>query len=110
MLKNIKAEGGINDKTYRRMYSTGAGTLKFYGLPKIHKSGVPQRPIISSRGAVFFEREKELARNLKPLLGKSPYNVHKARDFVQQMKNIQPQQNECIISYDAKGLFTSVPI
>ena len=43
-------------------------------------------------------------------MGKSPYNGHNTRDFVQQMKNIQLQQNECIISYDVKALFTSVPI
>ena len=38
LLKNIKAEGGINDETYRRMCPTGADTPKFYGLPKIHKA------------------------------------------------------------------------
>ena len=41
LLKNIKAEGGINDDTYRKVYPTDAGTPKFYGLPKIHKAGVP---------------------------------------------------------------------
>ena len=49
------------------MYPTGAGTPKFYGLPKIHKAGVPQRPIVSSRGAVSYETAKELAGILKPL-------------------------------------------
>ena len=34
LLKNIKAEGGINEETYKRMYPTGAGSPKFYGLPK----------------------------------------------------------------------------
>ena len=55
LLKNIRAEGGINEETYRRMYPTGAGTPKFYGLPKINKAGVPLRPIVSSRGAVSYE-------------------------------------------------------
>ena len=32
LLKTIKAEGGINDTTYRRLYPTGAGSHKFYGL------------------------------------------------------------------------------
>ena len=48
MLKNIKAEVGINEETYRSMYPTGAGTPKFYGMPKIHKAGVPLRPIVFS--------------------------------------------------------------
>ena len=107
---HIKAEGGINEETYRRMYPTGACTHKFYGLPKIHKAGVPLRPKVSRRSAVSYETVKELARILKPLVGKSPYNVQNTRDFVWQMKNIHLQQHECIISYDVKALFTSVPI
>ena len=50
-LKNIKTEGGINDTTYGRMYPTGAGSPKFYGLPKIHKVGIHLRHIVSSRGS-----------------------------------------------------------
>ena len=44
LLKNIKAEGGINNTTYRRMYPTGAESPKFYGLQNVHKEGVPLRP------------------------------------------------------------------
>ena len=32
LLKNIRAEGGINEETYKRMYPTGTGSPKFYGL------------------------------------------------------------------------------
>ena len=110
LLKNIKAEGGINEDIYKRLYPTGAGTPTFYGLPKIHKAGIPLRPTVSSRGAVSYGTAKELARILKPLVGKSAYNVQNTRDFVQQLKNIKLQPNECIISYDVKALFTSVPI
>ena len=63
----------------------------------------------TSRGAVSYETAKELARILKPLVGKSPYNVQNTRDFIQEMKNIHLQQHECTISYDVKALFTSVP-
>ena len=41
MLKSIKAEGGISEAVYKKLYPTGAGSPKFYGLPKIHKEGVP---------------------------------------------------------------------
>ena len=40
LLKTIKAEGGIDNTTYKRLYPTGAGSPKYYGLPKIHKTGV----------------------------------------------------------------------
>ena len=41
MLKTIKAEGGISDTINKRLYSIGASTPKYYGLPKVHKEGVP---------------------------------------------------------------------
>ena len=40
LLKQIKAEGGINDTLYKKMYPTGAAAPKLYGLPKIHKRGI----------------------------------------------------------------------
>ena len=110
LLKKIKAECGMNEDTYKKMYPTGAGILKFYGLQKIHKAGVPLRPIVSSRGSVAYGTAKELARILKPLAGRSPYSVQNTKDFVEQVKSINLQLEECITSYDVKALFTSVPI
>ena len=72
LLKKIKSEGGINDTQYKKMYPTGAVPPKFYGLPKIHKRGIPLRPIVSSRGSISYEVAKELARILKPLVDSSP--------------------------------------
>ena len=110
ILKKIKAEGGLNEDTYRRLYLTTAVPSKFYGLPKIHKSGMPLRPIVSSISAATYNTAKELAKILKHLVGMSAHHVHNTRDFVQQIKDVRLKQGECIISYDVTALFTSVPI
>ena len=110
LLKNIKAEGGINEETYKRMYPTGAGSPKFYGLPKIHKLDTPLRPIVSSTGTVSYNTAKELAKILKPLVGMSTHHLQNTKDFIQQLNDVRLQQDESIILYDAKALFTSVPI
>ena len=52
LLKTIKTDGGISEALYRRLYPKGAGYPKFYRLPKIHKEGIPLRPIVSSIRAV----------------------------------------------------------
>ena len=110
LLKTIKAEGGISDNIYKRLYPKGASTPKYYGLPKVHKEGVPPRPIISSRGTVTYESAKELSTILKPLVGRSPHHVHNTQDFIQSIKGIQLQENDCIMSYDVNSLFTSILI
>ena len=81
MLKSIKAEGGITEAVYKKLYPTGAGSPKFYCLPKIHKEGVPLRPIVSSIGAVTYYTSKELSRIIKPLVGRSPYHIQKQPRF-----------------------------
>ena len=54
----IKAEGGINETIYKRLYPTGAGSPKYYGLSKAHKEGISLRPIISNLGSVIYETAK----------------------------------------------------
>ena len=77
----------------------------------MHKKGIPLRPIVSSIGAAIYETAKELARILKPLMGNSPYQIQNSRNFIQQIHDIKFQEDsECIMSYDVKALFTSVPI
>ena len=79
------------------------------GYPKC-MTGMPLRPIVSSIGAVTYEASKELSRILKPLVGKSPYQVQNNKEFIQQIKGNKLRSDEIIMSYDAKALFTSVPI
>ena len=110
LLKAIKTEGGIDETLYKRLYPTVAGSPKFYGLPKIHKEGIPLRPIVSSIGAASYETSKELARILKPQVEKSIYHVHNTQDFIQQIKDIKLQEDQCMLSFDVKAHFTSVPI
>ena len=109
LLKSIKAEGGINKDVYRRLYSTGAGSPNFYGLPKIHKIGMPLRPIVSSIRTVTYQTSKEVARILKLLVGRSPHHVKNTQDFMDQIKGIHLGQDQNMMSFDVKVLFTSVP-
>ena len=110
LLKSIKAEGGIQENTYRKLYPTGACSPKYYGLPKVHKTGIPLRPIVSSIGSVSYETAKELSKILKPLVGNTPYSVKNTKDFIQCIKDIRLQDDECMVSYDVEALFTSVPV
>ena len=75
MLKSIKTKGGMSEDLYKRLYPTWAWSPKFYGLPKIHKQGMPLRPKVSSIGTVTYQTSKEVARILKPLVERSPHHV-----------------------------------
>ena len=110
LLKTIKAEGGMDDITYKRLYPTGAVPPKYYGLPKVCKPGMPLRPIISSVGSVTHATTKELTRIIKPLVGGSQHHVRNNMDFIHSIEGIQMTADECMMSFDVESLFTSVPI
>ena len=61
-------------------------------------------------GSVTYGVAKELAKILKPLVGKSPHHITSTQDFVEQAKQIKLEPGECLSSYDVSALFTSVPI
>ena len=110
LLKSIKVEGGISEKTYKKLYPTGVTTPKYYGLPKVCKKDTPLRPIVSSIGSVAYETAKELSRILKPLVGRSTHHVRNNQDFIQSIEEVTVESEECMMSYDVKYLFTSIPI
>ena len=110
LLKSIKAEVGISETTYKRLYPTGATTPKYYELPKVHKKDTPLRPIVSSIGSVTYETAKELSRILRPLVGRSTHHVRNNQDFMHNIEEIAVEPEECMISFDVKALFTSIPI
>ena len=110
ILKGIKTKTGLGSNTYKSMYPTGCVPPKFYGLPKIHKPDTPLRPIVSSCGSVTYGVAKELAKILKPLVGKSPHHINSTQDFVEQAKHFKLESGECLSSLDVSALFTSVPI
>ena len=74
-LRKIKRDNNLDEGTYKAMYPTGCFPPKFYGLPKLHKTGNPLRPIVSSRGSVTYGVAKVISKVLKPLVGKSPHHI-----------------------------------
>ena len=76
----------------------------------MHKKDTPLRPILSSIGSVTYETAKELSRILKPLVGISTHHVRNNQDFIHSIEEIIVEPEECMMSFDVKALFTSIPI
>ena len=98
----------MDEGMYKAMYPTGCVPPKFYGLPKIYKTGNLLWPIVSSRGSVTDGMAKTISKVLKPLVGKSPHHIQSTGDFVSKAKGLTLQQGECLTSYDVTSLFTLV--
>ena len=71
---------------------------------------MPECLKLSNSSFRLFGVAKELAKILKPLVGKSPHHITSTQDFVEQARQIKLEPGECLSSYDVSALFTSVPI
>ena len=82
ILRDIKKQRGLSDYIYRKVHQTSAVAPKFYGLPKIHKTGTPLGPLfpvssIQYTDSISYWVAKELANIIFPLVGHSPTPLQK---------------------------------
>ena len=82
---------------------------KIYGNPKVHKEGLPLRPIVSSMGSLTYVAARVLADVLTPLMGKTQHHIKNSVEFVKKLKDISITSNSTLVSFDVTALFTSIP-
>ena len=77
----LNKQGSIPDQLYSRLQSSCGKTPLLYGLPKVHKVGVPLRPIASVVQSLTYQLSKHLSKLLSPLVGKFPSSVKNSKEF-----------------------------
>jgi hypothetical protein len=66
----------------------GSRPPRLYGLPKIHKEGVPLRPIVSTVGAPTYRLAQHLAGLLGAHIGDSPHHVRNSVEFIHMIHTL----------------------
>ena len=84
-------------------------TPRFYGLIKTHKLRNPIRPIISFIGTPTYQIAKMLSKILTPFTNLSDEKIKNSKTAKDKLQDIEIEDNEVLVSYDVKSLFTSVP-
>jgi hypothetical protein len=83
---------------------------RLYGLPKIHKEGVPLRPIVNCIASPTYSLAKYLTGLLNPLVGHSPSHIKNSDDFIHKLNTISIKESDLLVSFDMVSLFTRVPL
>ena len=109
-LKDLEKKGELPPPLYRKLRPTGSKPPMLYGLPKIHKDEVPLRPIVACIGSPTYDLSKFLASLISPLSGGTRSYVRNSLHFVEEVKGLNLKENEIMVSFDVRSLFTNVPI
>ena len=88
------------------LYPIADCASRFYGLSKIHKHGIPIRPIVEYTNTPKYALAKKLASILGPLQEHSAKN---AEDFVKLVEDLVLQEDESSNTFDFVSLFTKIP-
>ena len=106
----IKESNSIPESTKYRLRPTSSWTPKFYGLPKIHKTGVPLRPIVSAINSPTHPLARYLTSCLQTLTENNFSNIKNSYHFIEILQGIRLQDNDILVSFDVTSLFTNIPI
>jgi hypothetical protein len=80
------------------------------GLPKIHQPDIPFRSIVSTVDAPCYALADFLHKILSPLAGKIGSFMKDSEHFIKSKKDINPQNEDCLVSFDTVSLFTNLPV
>ena len=110
LLRKLKADNCINERTYNELYPTGTRIGILYGLPKIHKSSIPLRPILSSINHYSYKIAKFFIPSLTPI-STSSFVIKDSFSFVQELLNSDINSDSVVMaSFDVTSLFTNIPV
>ena len=90
------------------MCPRGSKPAHIYGLAKVHKEGIPLRPIVSIPGTSYDKIGKWVSRWLEKVL-ESKINTS-SDDVRNSIRNLKLASSEVLISLDVSSLYTNVPV
>nr|VZI09429.1 unnamed protein product [Spirometra erinaceieuropaei] len=84
----MENSGAISPVDRRMARAQETALARFYGLPKVHKEGVPLRPIVSLKGTPTYGLAKWLFQRLKFLTSDSNTTVNSSTQFLEKLKGL----------------------
>ena len=108
-LYRLKASKQLDDELYHLIRPTAASTPMLYGLPKLHKDGIPLRPILASTGSFNYQSAVWLNKILMPLR-EHDSNIKDTFDFQEKLSNMVNLSSKILASFDVKSLLTNIPV
>ena len=110
LLKKLKKDNVIDQKTYDKLALLGTRPETLYGLPKVHKANVPLRPILSAFHTSSYNLSKYLLSFMNDI-SIAPYTISDTPSFVNELRSLNFNSSDIYMaSFDVTSLFTNVPI
>ena len=109
-LSDMTEKGYIDNDTCKYLMPENPAPGRFYLLPKLHKEGIPGRPIVSANGHPTEKISEFVDYHLRPFVKNLPSNLQDTTDYLTKMKSLNPlPENTLLASMDVTSLYTNIP-
>ena len=110
-LKQLREKNKITEPIYSRLRAppNATRTPLFYGNVKVHKPEMPLRPIVSTIGSATYGIARFINEVLSQYVRNSETYIENTKYFLEEIKDIEIGEDEVMVSFDVKSLFTNVP-
>ena len=102
-------DGYIDENTKKYRVQTNVKPGRFYILPKIHKTGNPGRPIVSSNSHPTERISQFVDYHINPLVSTLDSHVKDTTDFLNKLSNLGNLPNSAIlVTLDVSSLYNNI--
>ena len=109
LLSTLRDNNKISNADYQHLTPTEDVIPRMYCTPKVHKPGIPLRPIVDCTGSPTYMLSKALVTILRPLMGKNPQHCKNSKHLAEELNTVRVEHDEEIISHDVVCLFSQKP-
>ena len=99
----------VDPLIYLNLLPSGSVPGRLYGKAKIHKTGCPLRPVTSMINTPEYNLAKWLDSLIKPYIP-DRYSLSSTSSFIDRIKELKPNNDAKLVSFDVTSLFTNVPV
>ncbi|XP_048729663.2 uncharacterized protein LOC125647009 [Ostrea edulis] len=109
-LEKMRRDEEISLETFTCLVPSNDSTPgQFYLLPKIHKEGIPGRPIVSAIGYPTEKISQFLDMHLRPHVETIPSYLKDTTDYMNKTPTSNLPDNTLLVTMDVASLYTNIP-
>eukprot|EP01025_Chloroclados_australasicus_P052573 TRINITY_DN6132_c0_g1_i5.p1 TRINITY_DN6132_c0_g1~~TRINITY_DN6132_c0_g1_i5.p1 ORF type:complete len:422 (+),score=0.51 TRINITY_DN6132_c0_g1_i5:431-1696(+) len=109
LCNQLQVELNMSHQFFQQFLKHTPRSPSYYCLPKIHKTGIPLRPIVSCIRSCDYYLCKYLSGLLYPVVASNPHLIVNIANFVDFIKQAKLQENEIMVNLDVVSMFSNIP-
>lgn len=110
LVTKLYNQGHITKETRIELNDLSATYARIHGLPKLHKDGIPLRPVVDTINSPSYALNKYMNNIIKNITDYTKYNVKNSYEFKSFIANVRVPDDHILVSFDVVSLYTNTDI